>query len=206
MSSAKSNDAKTIRGAAPSSWREATNRLLASGGKEGLTLSNWLTLARILMVPVLVLFLLQGSAPAHRIAAVVFVLASLTDWLDGHLARTRGQITPLGEILDPIADKLLVIAALLPLVALGQVDAWLVGIIIGREFFVTTLRAVALKWGVVIAAGALGKLKMFVEVAAIILLILDFLAPVGTVLIWTAMILAVVSAVDYFRQFLRDLL
>ena len=88
----------------PASWREAASRIIASGTREKFTLANSLTLARILMVPLLVMFLLQGSPPAQYFAAGLFVMAAFTDWLDGHLARTRDQITPLGEILDPVAD------------------------------------------------------------------------------------------------------
>ncbi len=104
-------------------WRDSAGILMGEG-KTGLTLPNWLTLTRIFMLPILVLFLLQGSALARQIAGAIFALAALTDWLDGHLARTRGLVTPLGEILDPLADKLLIMAALLPLVAIGQADSW----------------------------------------------------------------------------------
>lgn len=190
---------------AKASWWKSVSRLLASGGKERLTLANRLTLARIFMLPLLVLFLLEGSGPAHLAAGTLFILAALTDWLDGYLARKRGQITPLGKILDPVADKLLITAALLPLVALGKVDAWIVGIILGREFLVTALRAVALKQGIVAPAGIIGKWKMALEVAAIIALILQIFPPLGTVLIWAAMLIAIVSAVDYFRHILREL-
>jgi len=186
-------------------WREATARLIASGGGRRLTLANRLTVARILMLPILVLFLIHGSTGARQIAAFLFVLAALTDWLDGHLARSRGQITPLGEILDPVADKLLIMSALLPLVALGRVDSWVVGIILGREFLVTALRAVALRQGIVVAANWVGKTKMGLEVAAVILLILELFPPLGTILIWTAMVVSVASGADYFRQIVREL-
>lgn len=189
----------------PAGWRKATSRLIASGTGEKLTLSNTLTFARILMVPLLVLFLLQGSPPAQYFAAGLFVMAAFTDWLDGHLARTRGQITPLGEILDPVADKLLILAALIPLVSLGKVDAWVVGILLGRELLVTAFRAVAMRQGLVVPAGALGKIKMGLEVAAVFFLILGLLPPLGTILIWAAMAAAVVSAIDYFRQIIRSL-
>ncbi len=208
MSSRERGDAAVPAGQAgppPAGWREATARLIASGGGKRLTLANRLTLARILMIPILVLFLVQGSPFARRIAAVLFVLAAFTDWLDGHLARARGQVTPLGEILDPVADKLLMLAALLPLVALGKVDSWVVGIILGREFLVTALRAVALRQGLVVAATRLGKTKMGLEVAAILLLILDLFPPLGSILIWSAMIVAVISGADYFRQVVREL-
>ncbi|MDA0998969.1 MAG: CDP-diacylglycerol--glycerol-3-phosphate 3-phosphatidyltransferase [bacterium] len=196
---------ETSENNAEESWRESASRLIASGGKERLTLANRLTLARILMLPLLVLFLLQGSSTAHLAAGALFILSAFTDWLDGYLARRRGQITPLGEILDPVADKLLITAALLPLVAIGEVDAWIAGIILGREFLVTALRAVALKQGLVAPAGIIGKWKMGLEVAAITALILQILPPLGTVLIWAAMLAAIISAVDYFRHILREL-
>ncbi len=190
--------------ASPAGWRDATSRLIASGTGKKFTLANRLTLTRILMVPLFVLFLLQGSPPAQYFAAGLFVMAAFTDWLDGHLARTRNQVTPLGEILDPVADKLLILAALLPLVSLGRVDAWIVGILMGRELLVTALRAVAVRQGVVVPAGVLGKIKMGLEVPAIFLLILDIFPPSGTILIWGAMITAVISATDYFGRIIRD--
>ena len=190
-------------GPPPAGWREATSRLIASGTGKKFTLANSLTLARILMVPLLVMFLLQGSPPAQYFAAGLFIMAAFTDWLDGHLARTRDQITPLGEILDPVADKLLILAALIPLVSLGRVDAWVVGILLGRELLVTAFRAVAMRQGLVVPAGFLGKIKMGLEVAAIFFLILGLFPPLGTILIWAAMIAAVISAVDYFRQIIR---
>ncbi len=200
MSRAKEEDP----GAPPAGWREAASRLIASGTGKRFTLSNSLTLARILMVPLLVLFLLEGSPPAQYFAAGLFVMAAFTDWLDGHLARTRDQVTPLGEILDPVADKLLILAALIPLVSLGRADAWVVGILLGRELLVTAFRAVAARQGLVVPAGGLGKIKMGLEVSAIFFLILNVLAPLGTILIWAAMMAAVISAVDYFRQIIRE--
>ena len=200
MSRAKEEDP----GAPPAGWREAASRLIASGTGKRFTLSNSLTLARILMVPLLVLFLLEGSPPAQYFAAGLFVMAAFTDWLDGHLARTRDQVTPLGEILDPGADKLLILAALIPLVSLGRADAWVVGILLGRELLVTAFRAVAARQGLVVPAGGLGKIKMGLEVSAIFFLILNVLAPLGTILIWAAMMAAVISAVDYFRQIIRE--
>lgn len=200
MSRAKEEDP----GAPPAGWREAASRLIASGTGKRFTLSNSLTLARILMVPLLVLFLLEGSPPAQYFAAGLFVMAAFTDWLDGYLARTRDQVTPLGEILDPVADKLLILAALIPLVSLGRADAWVVGILLGRELLVTAFRAVAARQGLVVPAGGLGKIKMGLEVAAIFFLILNVLAPLGTILIWAAMMAAVISAVDYFRQIIRE--
>ncbi len=185
-------------------WRDSA-AILMGEGKNRLTLPTWLTLTRIFMLPILVLFLLQGSAFARQIAGAIFALAALTDWLDGYLARTRGLVSPLGEILDPLADKLLIMAALLPLVAIGRADSWVVGILLGREFLVTALRAVALRHGLVVAANKIGKTKMGLEVSAIILLILDWLPPSGTILLWIAMFVAVISGVDYFRKIVSKL-
>ncbi len=185
-------------------WRDSA-ALLIGEGKSGLTLPTWLTLTRIFMLPILVLFLLQGSALARQIAGAIFALAALTDWLDGYLARTRGLVSPLGEILDPLADKLLIMAALLPLVAIGRADSWIVGVLLGREFLVTALRAVALRHGLVVAASKIGKAKMGLEVTAIILLILDWFPPSGTIVLWAAMLVAVISGADYFRKIVRKL-
>jgi len=190
--------------APPKGWFDSAASLLCEG-KGGVTLPTWLTLTRIFMLPILVLFLLQGSHPARQIAGAIFALAALTDWLDGYLARSRGLVSPLGEILDPLADKLLIMAALLPLVAIGTADAWIVGILLGREFLVTALRAVALRHGIVVAASNIGKAKMGLEVTAIILLILQWLPPLGTILLWAAMLVAVISGVDYFRKIVRKL-
>ncbi len=198
------SDPRRTEEASQTGWRDSAGSLMGEG-KTGLTLPNWLTLTRIFMLPILVLFLLQGSALARQIAGGIFALAALTDWLDGHLARTRGLVTPLGEILDPLADKLLIMAALLPLVAIGRADSWVVGILLGREFLVTALRAVALRHGIVVAANKIGKAKMVLEVSAIILLILDLIPPSGTILLWLAMLVAVASGVDYFRKIVKEL-
>ncbi len=186
-------------------WAETATQIFSSGGKGGLSLPNWLTLARILMLPLLVLFLLQRSPQSRGIAVAIFSLAAITDWLDGHLARKHGMVTPLGELLDPVADKLLIMAALLPLVAIGKVDTWIVAVLLGREFLVTAMRAVALRQGLIVAASRIGKTKMGLEVAAIIFLIMDVIPLAGTILIWAAMIAAVVSAIDYFHKIAREL-
>jgi len=186
-------------------WIKVAALVLKSGGDSGLTIPNWLTLTRILMLPILVFVLLQGSSGSRALAAAIFIVAALTDWLDGHLARKNDQITSLGELLDPVADKLLIVAALLPLVALGKVDAWVVGILLGREFLVTTMRTIALRHGIIVPASPIGKTKMGLEVTAIIFLITELLPPIGTFLIWAAMIVSLVSAVDYFKNFSREL-
>ncbi|MFQ5895608.1 MAG: CDP-diacylglycerol--glycerol-3-phosphate 3-phosphatidyltransferase [Nitrospinota bacterium] len=166
---------------------------------------NTLTLLRIFAAPVLVVILLTASRGGMGLAAFVFAVAALTDWLDGHLARRRGLVTNLGKVLDPIADKLLVTSALIPLVALGRAQAWVVVVIVGREMAVTGLRAMAGCRGLMVSVSTLGKGKMVCEVAAILFLILDLLPPLGTVLLWAAMVLALVSAADYFVRLCRQL-
>ena len=139
-------------------------------------------------------------------AAAIFGVASITDWLDGYLARRRRQVTWLGQMLDPIADKLLTSAAFISLVQLGLAPAWMVALIIGREFAITGLRSLAYTKGITIPASPLGKIKMASQVTAILLLILGWrplpwLAPIGYAALWVVMLTAVVSAVDYYRRF-----
>ena len=180
-----------------------------------MNLPNTLTLVRIFLVPLLVVVLLTQFAgreifgvAKEVIAAAIFGIASITDWLDGYLARRRRQVTWLGQVLDPIADKLLTSAAFISLVQLGLAPAWMVALIIGREFAITALRSLAYAKGITIPASKLGKFKMASQVTAILLLILaggpmPFLATPGYVVLWAVMVLAVVSAVDYYRRFQR---
>jgi CDP-diacylglycerol--glycerol-3-phosphate 3-phosphatidyltransferase len=140
------------------------------------------------------------------VGAAIFAIASITDWLDGYLARRRKQITALGQVIDPLADKLLTSAALISLVQMELASAWMVAIIIGRDFAVTTLRSIAYARGVVVPASPLGKSKMVAQVIAILALILgrDHLrgfVVVGEVALWLAVAAALVSAFDYFRRF-----
>ncbi|MED5579550.1 MAG: CDP-diacylglycerol--glycerol-3-phosphate 3-phosphatidyltransferase [Nitrospinota bacterium] len=170
-----------------------------------MNLSNTLTCSRILLIPIVVLFLIEGSKSSNKIAALFFIIATFTDWLDGHLARRRNQTTTLGAILDPIADKLLIISALLPLVSLGRVDAWLAGIIIGREFLVTVLRAFAINEGNIMPAQMMGKCKMVLEVASITMLILNLFPVFARYLLILAMILAIISGIEYFRKSAKEI-
>src|ERR687890_630505 len=131
--------------------------------------------------------------------AAIFAIASITDWLDGYLARRRGQVTWLGQVLDPIADKLLTSAAFISLVQLDLAPAWMVALIIGREFAITALRSLAYAKGVTIPASPLGKIKMASQVTAILLLILGsgplpWLGQLGRAALWVVMVTAVVSA------------
>ena len=180
-----------------------------------MNLPNALTLVRIFLAPILVVVLLtefEGrrilGAPKELVGASIFALASFTDWLDGYLARRRRQVTWLGQMLDPIADKLLTSAAFISLVQLNLAPAWMVAVIIGREFAVTGLRSLAHTRGFTIAASRLGKAKMALQVAAILLLILGWgplpwLAPIGQAALWLVLAAAVMSAVDYYRRFQR---
>jgi CDP-diacylglycerol--glycerol-3-phosphate 3-phosphatidyltransferase len=160
-------------------------------------------LVRIFAVPLLVALLLTKD---HMIvAAFIFLAASLTDLLDGYLARKRGQITTLGALLDPVADKLLISAAFISLIELDIVPAWMVVIIVGREFAVSGLRSIAATQGFAISASDLGKIKMVAQVAAITLLILGHEIPAfdeaGQFALIVVVLFAIVSAVDYFRKF-----
>jgi CDP-diacylglycerol--glycerol-3-phosphate 3-phosphatidyltransferase len=178
-----------------------------------MNLPNALTLARIFLVPLLVVVLVtkfEGrmifGIRMELVGAAIFGLASLTDWLDGYLARRRQQITTLGQMMDPLADKLLITAALLSLVQMGLAPAWMVTVILGREFAVTVLRGVAYSKGVVIAASPLGKFKMVSQVVAILLLILGYdhlqqFFVLGRIALWVAVITAVASGLDYYRRF-----
>jgi CDP-diacylglycerol--glycerol-3-phosphate 3-phosphatidyltransferase len=176
-------------------------------------LPNTLTLVRMFLVPLLVVVLLTEfdgwrilGVSKEVLGAAIFAVASLTDWLDGYLARRRRQVTWLGQVLDPIADKLLTSAAFISLVQLDLAPAWMVALIVGREFAITALRSLAYTKGITIPASPLGKIKMASQVTAILLLILGWgpmpaLAPIGRAALWVVMLAAVASAVDYYRRF-----
>ncbi len=168
-----------------------------------------LTLTRIVLVPLLIVFLISSSRVNVLIAAGIFVLASVTDWLDGLIARRLNQVTTLGTLLDPVADKLLVAAALVSLLKIDKVAAWIVVVIVGRELAVTGLRAAAATVGVSVPASRLAKAKTVSQYAAITLLISEKgieSAPfhaLTTGVLWIALGLTVVSGVDYFYRFFR---
>jgi len=169
-----------------------------------LNLPNALTVLRILLVPVVVVALLDETPNGDAIAAGVFALAALTDTLDGYIARQRDAVTTFGKLMDPIADKLLIAAALIALVSLNRLAAWIAMVIIAREFAVTGLRLVAAEQGVVIQASWLGKAKTFLQVAAIICLIAFDPAPLSVdLLVYAAVAVTVISGVDYFFGFRR---
>jgi CDP-diacylglycerol--glycerol-3-phosphate 3-phosphatidyltransferase len=193
-----------------------------------MNLPNLITFTRILMVPILVVVLMTRVSNYEIIGATLFWIASLTDLLDGYLARRFKQVTRLGKLLDPLADKLLVTGALLSLVELNLAPAWMVFIIIAREFTITGLRGIASEEGITIAAGVLGKWKFGFQVAAISCLLFgptldswmfqwtgmeifrffihlnkpfSFFWGMGVLLLWASVFLAIWSAVVYFRDF-----
>jgi CDP-diacylglycerol--glycerol-3-phosphate 3-phosphatidyltransferase len=164
-----------------------------------LNLPNVLTVLRILAVPVIVVALLDETPNGDALAAAVFALAALSDGLDGYIARSRDSVTTFGKLMDPLADKLLIVAALVSLVSLGRLAAWVAMVIIAREFAVTGLRALAAERGVVISASWLGKVKTALQVAAVFALIIWDPAPVAVdVLVYAAVAATVISGADYF--------
>lgn len=173
-----------------------------------MNLPNALTALRIFLVPLLVVVLLTRAEHHVFLGAAIFGLAALTDYLDGYLARRRNQVTRVGILLDPLADKLLTAAAFLSLVELGAVPAWMVMIILGREFAVTGLRNVAAGRGLLVPASALGKGKMVAQVVCILLLLLGrrytILQLPGLLALWAVVVLALLSGADYFRLFWRE--
>ncbi len=173
-----------------------------------MNLPNLLTIIRVALIPFFIFFFSRPSVQSTTIAAVIFLVASLTDLLDGYLARRRSEVTQFGKFLDPVADKLLIVSALILLVANGRVPAWIAIVIIGREFAVTAFRAIAASEGVIIAAEGTGKYKMFLQIVAIIFLITDLPSPafhqIGLFLLLISMALAIYSAVQYFVKFGRS--
>ncbi|MBU5595059.1 CDP-diacylglycerol--glycerol-3-phosphate 3-phosphatidyltransferase [Amphibacillus sp. MSJ-3] len=181
-----------------------------------MNIPNRITISRILLIPIFILILtlpldwgewVIGSTTlpiTHFVAALIFMLASGTDWLDGHYARKYKLVTNLGKFLDPMADKLLVTAAFVLLIELKLVPAWIVIIILSREFAVTGLRLVAAGEGIVLAAGNMGKWKTTFQLISVILLLLhnfpfSYLGwPLGSICLYIALILTVISGVDYF--------
>ena len=172
-----------------------------------LNLPNFLTVVRILLVPVLVVALLEKTHSGDVLAAVVFAVASVTDAIDGWLARTRNSVTTFGKLMDPIADKLLIVAALVALVSLNRLDAWVAMVIIAREFAVTVLRAAAgAGQGLVIVASPLGKLKTASQVLMVMLLIAVHGRPVAVdLVVYATVAITVLSGADYFFGIKRRL-
>ena len=178
-----------------------------------MNLANKLTLSRIFMIPIFVFFLMKGTAEATLIAGGIFIIASITDFLDGYIARSRNLVTKFGKFMDPLADKLLVISAFICLVELQIVPSWAVIIIISRELIVSIFRAIAATEGIVIAAGQLGKYKTATQMFAVIgfclnpLLINITTFPIAMVLFYLCTVLTLLSGFDYIyknRQLLSD--
>jgi CDP-diacylglycerol--glycerol-3-phosphate 3-phosphatidyltransferase len=181
---------------------------MSSRGKKSIfNLPNSLTLFRVACIPVLVLLLFFPHKATSFLAALVFALASISDLLDGFVARRQKLVTTFGKFLDPLADKLIVSAALIMLIPLGRAPAWMVVVIVGRELAITGLRSMAVSEGRVISADELGKKKMVFQIVAILGLLLHYeyfginLHAVGMFFLWLAVILTLWSGINYFRRF-----
>ncbi len=176
-----------------------------------INLPTKITLLRIVLAPFLLAFLIAPSRVNALVAGLIFGTAALTDWLDGHLARSTHQVTPLGRLLDPIADKILLAAGLIPLVGLGRVPAWMAAIILIREFAVAGLREVAAAQEVIIPASRMAKTKTLVQILAILFLILNYQTwpltfhHVGLGLLTLSLVLSLVSGADYYLKCRRVL-
>ncbi len=177
-----------------------------------LSLPNGVTIIRVIAIPIILLLLFSSGRFYQIITALLFLLVAVTDTLDGYLARRYGMVTTLGKFLDPLADKLLIVTALIALIPAREIPFWMVIVIVGREISVTGLRGIAVSQGIVISASILGKYKTVLEVASITCLILngryfsiDFYW-VGMGLLWIALIFAVLSGIDYFKKFLRTII
>lgn len=170
-----------------------------------MNLPNKLTMGRIFAIPVFIIVFLMDYRYA---AAVIFVLAALTDMLDGHIARKHNLVTNFGKLMDPLADKLLVMSALICLSQVGDVPGWMVIVILGREFIITGMRQVAAAQGIVIAAGTTGKIKTITQMIAIPLLILEnwpfslmgVYIPMDIIFLWAAFVMTVVSGIEYIAK------
>ncbi len=184
-----------------------------------LNLPNILTMVRIAAIPVMAALLLSPSRQAGFWAAAVFSAASVTDWLDGYLARRMGIVTVFGKFLDPIADKLIVMAAMIMVLPYGRIPAWMVLVILGREIIITGLRGIASSEGIVIQASDLGKFKTIFQIVAIIALLLHYdyrwlfginhhlvtvnMHNIGMFYLWIATLLTIWSGIDYLIKFIR---
>jgi len=169
-----------------------------------MTLANKITLIRIGLIPFFVIFMMLPIPYSHWVAAIIFIIASVTDGVDGYIARTRNQITNFGKFLDPLADKLLISAALVMLVAVGKVAPWIVIVIISREFAITGMRTVAVAAGLVVAASPLGKIKTVSQIIAIVFLLFSGMTGtaflLGQIFMYIALFFTIYSGVDYFYR------
>lgn len=173
-------------------------------------LPNSLTFLRIFLIPVLVVVLLTKFEGREYVGLAIFLAASLTDFLDGYFARKFKKVTTVGILLDPIADKLLISAALISLIELGLAPAWMIVIIVGREFAVSGLRSIASQQGITIAASPLGKWKTVSQIIAVSILILGYelgeFMFIGKVALWVVMLFALASGLDYFVRFSKTVI
>ncbi|HEY8361361.1 MAG TPA: CDP-diacylglycerol--glycerol-3-phosphate 3-phosphatidyltransferase [Tissierellaceae bacterium] len=171
-----------------------------------MNLANKITIFRVLLVPIFILVLYSEIRYNNFIAALIFVIASLTDTLDGYIARSKNMITNFGKFVDPLADKILVSAALISLVEMGKIPAWVVIIIIAREFLISGFRIIAASEGITIAASPLGKIKTITQLIAIILLLINNFPfyliniPVDMILLYISLFFTVLSGIDYIYK------
>lgn len=163
-----------------------------------MNLANKITILRIILVPIFLFILAIKVKYGTLIATVVFIIAALTDTLDGYIARSRNQVTKFGKFLDPLADKLIVTAALISLVEMKKLPTWVVMIIIAREFAITGLRAVAASEGVIIAASKWGKAKTVTQIIAIVAALIEI--PYNNILIFIAVLITIISGIDYIYK------
>ncbi len=194
-------------------WKQAGIGLAKSAARDtNINLPNFLTVSRILLIPVFVVLFVTPTPARSVAAAIVFVVAAVTDMLDGYLARRRSQITKLGRLLDPVADKLLVLSALILLVQYGRVSALVAILIIAREVAVTGIRAIAATEGMILSAELTGKYKMALQVVAVVFLVLEDTAfaqfenlhVAGTVTLYVSLVLGYVSGAQYLLNFWRQ--
>jgi CDP-diacylglycerol---glycerol-3-phosphate 3-phosphatidyltransferase len=177
-----------------------------------LSLPNGVTILRILAIPLILVLLFYVGRGYQLLTGLLFLGAAGTDTLDGYLARSRGMVTTLGKFLDPLADKLLIVTALIALIPAREIPVWMVIVIVGREIAITGLRGIAVSQDIIISASTLGKYKTVFEVTSIFFLILDgsFFSinfrPIGMVFLWVALGIAVISGIDYFNKYLKSII
>ena len=195
--------------------RKASDFRIRTLGEEVGNLPNLITLSRLVLIPLILVFLNEGTPLSHYIASLLFILAGFSDFLDGYLARRMGRITLLGKFLDPLADKLTTLSVMVTLVAMGLIPAWLLILMLFREFAVTGLRALAMGEGVVIAASESGKQKTAFQFFGLTFLLVNFSYPLwgtdwmldfhrmGLFILYLSLILSLFSAVEYFALFIE---
>ncbi|MBQ6527558.1 MAG: CDP-diacylglycerol--glycerol-3-phosphate 3-phosphatidyltransferase [Clostridia bacterium] len=175
-----------------------------------MNLPNKLSMIRICLIPVMVVLFSMGASPYKELAGVVFLLASITDYFDGQIARKRNLVTDFGRFVDPLADKLLVLSALILLSVAGQLPSWIVILILARDLAIDGLRMIVVKNGVVIAAGKLGKLKTASQMLYILLLIFTGFSAFSNIFtiiftIWI-LVITIASCADYFKRYGKELI